>query len=243
MLQLQLKNVYSEYAVGLIMEFGRIFGVRDIHNEPCTVVNDPDAELFGLIADTKPIILQTAVDMTQPSNLFRAQYIYQLAYGLTQYALRQQKPDPDVIVKWFENTVCDAMAIYMLEQLANNWRRYADTANLNADDVCDMKLYACEQQYAHAEKDVLDYCRDLNDLKLIEADSDINRKDRGQSRNYILNTLRIPDMDRSISQISDYTQYINDDKLTIDFERWADESRQHALLIANLGDIQPNIES
>ena len=236
------------------IEFQNILNITAIEGEPCDVVNNPDASKFGLITNatpvpfglitnTKPVLLQTMVDMDYyPWFSFAGPYIYQLSYGLMQYTMRQQKPDPDVTIRWFEDTICDAIAIHTLKTVINHWSKYDSKFESSEIAIDNMKQFASDGMCTYAHNP-LRACKNLDDLKRIEdnCDAEIDRgRDRGHARNYILAVLWLPGMSDSISHIGAYARYINDDNLTIDFERWVSEHPEHTPMIKYLSKIQPD---
>jgi uncharacterized membrane protein YjjP (DUF1212 family) len=50
------------------------------------------------------------------------QFIYQFSHELTHFVIRSYKKDKDKYVKWFEETVCEAMSLFVLRFLSENWQ-------------------------------------------------------------------------------------------------------------------------
>jgi hypothetical protein len=89
--------------------FIEIFGEEIMFSEPCVVYNDPSEDVPMMIINYDPIKIRT----NAKSLNHWAQYIYYLSHELTHYAIRQQKKDKTTIVKWFEETVCEALSMYI----------------------------------------------------------------------------------------------------------------------------------
>lgn len=87
--------------------FVEIFGENTMAAEFCVLYNDASSECPMLIRNTVPIHIRTRAE-----NLgYWAQFIYQLSHEMTHYVIRQYKTDKAAIVKWFEETICEAMSL------------------------------------------------------------------------------------------------------------------------------------
>lgn len=101
----------------ILDQFVEIFGADIMEAEWCIVFNSVSAPCPMLITNQTPIALRTDVKSLGIWN----QYVYQLSHELTHYVIRQYKENKDSIIKWFEETLCEAMSLYILRQSSDKW--------------------------------------------------------------------------------------------------------------------------
>lgn len=101
----------------VLKQFMEIFEIEALNSEQCIVYNEPTAPCPMLVTNRAPIRIRT----NSASLNYWAQYIYQLSHELTHYVIRQYKEDKDAIVKWFEETICEAMSLYILKASGLRW--------------------------------------------------------------------------------------------------------------------------
>lgn len=212
----------------LLRKFVEIFGATAMGVEKCIVYNDPAASYPILITNTDPIIIRTSVLSLEIWN----QYIYQLSHEMTHYVIRQYKPDKNVIIKWFEETLCEAMSLYILKWASENWNQCAlSSLNPNYDSAI---LNYYKNIYQKVGDSVLQQCRSLSDLRGIEHTCEENRIGRSIERNYLVDIFfKYPEY---ISSFVYYTIYMHDSFL-IDFAKW--KENDISPLVPKLETIQP----
>ena len=209
-------------------QFVEIFGEEVLNSEECEVFNAPAASCPMLITNTVSIRIRTSVPSLQIWN----QYIYQLSHEMTHYVIRQYKPDKRVIIKWFEETLCEAMSLYILKRDKEHWNLCTLSA-LNADYGAKMLDY-CKNVYQKTSDSVLKQCHNLSDLETVENTCEENRDARSLVRNYLFDTFcEYPDC---ISAFVYYPLYMCGN-LQIDFTKWKENDA--CPLIPKLENIQP----
>ena len=166
--------------------------------EKCIVFNDPTSECPMLIINTNPVMIRLA----QSSTSYWAQTVYQLSHEICHYAIRQGKANKDYTLSWLEETICEAMSLYMLQYSAEKW--------------CKCPLSQRAPQFS----------------KSITA--------------YLVNELKRNALYQVISKFSeesycfcDMYQYLNEDKLTVDFEQWLAVNPSE--IVQCLSQIQPKL--
>lgn len=102
-------------------QFVEIFGDKLMKAELCVVFNEANAPYPMLITSQDPIRLRVNVVLLN----YWAQFIYQLSHELTHYVIRQYKENRNSIIKWFEETLCEAMSLYILRQSSTKWSNCA----------------------------------------------------------------------------------------------------------------------
>lgn len=216
----------------VLKQFVEIFGTTALNSEKCVVYNEPAAPCPMLVTNRTPIRIRTSTESLKIWN----QYIYQLAHELTHYVIRQYKEDDDAIVKWFEETICEAMSLYILRMSSLRWNECPLSRN---DPNYSFKLMNYfENAYNQTAPSALKRCHTLDDLKEVENSCEIRRNERGIERNYLLdNFLKYP---KSISAFIYYPLYMRGD-LQIDFAKWKKVSPSP--IVSTLESKQPNLAS
>lgn len=216
----------------VLKQFMEIFEIEALNSEQCIVYNEPTAPCPMLVTNRAPIRIRT----NSASLNYWAQYIYQLSHELTHYVIRQYKEDKDAIVKWFEETICEAMSLYILKMSSLRWNECPLSRN---DPNYSLKImHYFENVYNKIAPSALKKCHTLDDLKAVEDFCETRRDDRGIERNYLLNNfLKYPE---SISAFIYYPLYMRGD-LQIDFAKWTKVSPSP--IVSALESIQPNLAS
>ena len=219
-----------EFVLGMFKE---IFGDEIMFAEPCVVFNDPAAPFPMLVTHSNPIMIRT----TASDLKYWSRFIYEVAHELTHYAIRQQKKDKKTILRWFEETICEALSMYILRLAHSRW------------DKC--PLYRCNPAYAQALRgyyvdiynrtsgSVLRRCSSYADLRYIEDTCQDDREGRSIDRNYLFDTFI--SMPNDIKTVIYYTQYIQLNGLQVDFDTWKVDNKNSERFIAKLSSIQPAI--
>ena len=213
-------------------EFCRLFGPDVMTNETCVVFNDPTSECPMLITNKTPVMIR----LSQVRPNCWAQTVYQLSHEMCHYAFRQKKADKDFTLKWMEETICEAVSLYALEYCAQNWNKCL-LAKRDLGYSRALVSYLCDE-LLREYKNGLMACRAIEQLEAIEKDADEKREERRRERNELYYAIsRNP---TECIHLLDLYQYVNQDKLTINFEAW--EKDNPATLIRYLGRIQPVLE-
>lgn len=219
-----------EFVLGMFIE---IFGEEIMFAEPCIVFNDPSEDYPMLITNSNPIKMRT----NACSLKHWAQFITHLSHELTHYAIRQQKKNKGDIVKWFEETICEAMSMYILRLAADRWTECA-LYNLNTQYAQSLTKHYTTM-YNKTSDSVLRKCSSYVDLQSVESTCENDRDGRSIDRNYLFDTF--VSMPNDIKITVYYTQYIQLNGLQIDFNTWKADSKSSENFITKLGSIQPVI--
>ena len=209
--------------------FIEVFGENTMLMEPCILFNDATADCPMLIRNTTPIMIRTnANDLS-----YWAQFTYHLSHELTHYAIRQYKTDKATIIKWFEETICEAMSLYILRVSSQRWNQCAlSSINLNYGNS--LETY-WKSEYQNTEDSVLKKCQSVHELELVEETCEKNRKGRSIERNYLFD--RFCEMPDSLAEFVYYPRYMRGD-IRIDFGAW-ESNHKNSLLVPYLKSIQP----
>ena len=164
----------------LLLQFVEIFGETILGAEQCIAYNDSTAPCPMLITNRTPIQLRTC----SKSLRYWAQYIYQTSHELTHYVIRQYKEDKDAIVRWFEETLCEAMSLYILKSSSLRWHECA-LSHINSNYGTSLMDYF-KSTYDETGPSSLKACRSLDDLKNVESTCQTQRISRTIERNYLV---------------------------------------------------------
>ncbi len=215
--------------------FEQTFGKTIMTQEFCEVENFPEGSyaLFRIFG-ANPIRIETCAFSTD----HWAQYVYQLAHELTHYAIRQTKRDKHAdTIKWFEETLAEAFSLYALHCSGQRWKQ-CKLHKLNPGYNKSFIDYL-KNELSKPPGDALSRCRTLSDLELVNAACEEQRQERRAERNgyyalFLQHRLQI-------KTILKYSWYIQDNRLLVDFEKWANDDPENAVFIEQLSAIQPSL--
>lgn len=223
-------------SVFLIDEYSRLFGENVMYNETCIIYNEPHSECPMLITSICPLMIR----LSQENTSCCAQTIYQLSHELCHYAIRQAKINKEFTLSWFEEIVCEAMALYALEYSYKNWHKcymgsLFPTFNLSIKDYLENEL-SKNGNDGFSSSDTLVKLKLYETKRLSENDRESHRNERNQL--YKLISLH----PERIKCVLDYQKYLNrDTNVTIDFNKWMQNLDNQ--MVIELKKIQPIKES
>ena len=121
----------EEVFAALFSEFIRIFGEEAMSHKPVTIYNVPGAASPMAI----PLGKTMRIRLVQNSTGFWAQLVYQLSHEMTHYMFFSYFPHADQgnygevddkeKSSWNEEIICEAMSLYMLKYMSDNWEKCA----------------------------------------------------------------------------------------------------------------------
>ncbi len=215
----------------MLIEFDLIFTKSLTTLEPCYISKNYALGYPILITNEDNLRISLAVDSYNKWN----QTVYQLSHELCHYILNQTS-NGNKPLKWFEETLCEAMSLYILDFFYETWS--------------DCKLYSNNIEYKHHFKTYLDdilkksptnglnNCKTIDDLFLINFNSERDRSDRISERNYLFELFKSnKGQKEKIALIKDYQKYISPNGITIDFDKWYKDTKEE--FIQKLSEIQP----
>jgi hypothetical protein len=165
-----------------IMDFYRVILGQNIFNkEPFVKVNDPNVDTPMLITSSNPIVIRTCTE----NSKYWCQFYYQFGHEVTHYIFRQFKHDKNRILKWFEETACEAMALYIMKYISDDWPKNP-LYNINKNYSNSILDYI-NNQLKNMGTNKLHICNDIETLTEIEITSEECREDRYCERNFLYN--------------------------------------------------------
>lgn len=219
-----------------------IFGEERMTKVPCILQNLPDAAGPSISNRSGLLRLTTAVESNIPDGPRKpaynlAVYIFQLSHELYHYVINQGEKG-NAGTTWFEETLCEAMALSGLEYASENyvsknaehtriWRRnFARVIDGAMNDL---------------GNDGLKDCCSLSDLEIINGLA-IDQKERSERKNERIFVYQLVHTNsKYIEVMADFNQFTMSNGYLIDFSKWGIANPEFTLFIGQLAKIQPSI--
>jgi len=223
-------------------EFESIFGTDVVNGIKCTIYNDKDAEspFIHYVSDK-----ELKIRLHLSSTIYWCQVVFQLAHEMTHYIFCQTYEYKKLFgSKWNEEIVCEAMALYMLKQLADKWKE----CTLSAYDRARRTPYSSSiyTYVADERKKGADYVLKssqapitLSEFAEFNKTSGSDRENHRAETNYLYDLLITWEKEQIKPIILEMYQYLKED-CYIDYETWICEAK-YPDVIEKLSKIQPNI--
>lgn len=215
----------------LLEEFIRLIGPDIMLNEDCVVCNIPQLDSPCFIGNFVP----ARIVLTQESYSYWSQTIYQLSHEMCHYAFSQCKENKDFTLSWFEEPICEAMALYALKYASQNWQK----CHLSINNPL---FYKSHESYLNCElaKESTDGFKECDTVeKLTEYEKNnvaVERRETHRNeRNDIYREILANPVE--LRYVLGYTKYIEDNGIVIDFDRWLQKTPCN--LLNSLQQIQP----
>lgn len=211
--------------------FRDIWGAEYKAAEKCEIYNDPNSSCPMLMI--KQIPLKIRLKLT--SLKYWAQAIFQLSHELCHYMIRQHKSDKDFTLGWFEEIICEAVSLCTLEMAYKKWKG----SNLSKQDPeYDIKICGyLQNELAKDGTDKFAACTTLQLLTKYEKEHIYDRDSHRRERNQLYKI--ISKNPKCVLPLCKYADYVNQDKLTIDFDGWGRNYPYFILILNGLRNIQP----
>ena len=215
-----------------------VFGPEAMASENCNVVRTDHEKVPRLVNVISPIEIRITADDDR-----WCQVIYQLSHEMCHYAMRYNKTDKNYVLKWFEETICEAFSIYSLNYFSEHWTE-CHLGNVNPGYTNSIRNYVADivSEKASISDDPvhsLSECRTVKDLGFVDDNSWNRRYLRFDERNHLYDLFKShPDQ---IRLLLNYEIYVDKNSMTIDFDRWIDDENGSEFL-KSVSEIQPRIE-
>lgn len=187
-----------------------------MNKETCIIFNDVNADCPEIIPNEKVIIIRLA----QSSTNYWAQTIFQLSHELCHYVIRQHKMDKSFTLSWFEELVCESFSLYILRYASEHWHSCLLSKN-STSFYKSIGIYL-DTELKRTGNNVLKECVKNKNLYSYEKIAQNQRETRRNERNqFFIDICHHP---KDMKELCNYQQYICEDKVTIDFEKWYSET-------------------
>lgn len=227
-------NVIKIFLQFLTSEFEKLFKFNKKDLENCKIFIDSSSNYPMLITNSNPISIRLAVK----NSTFFCQVIYQLSHELCHFYLRQNKNDKETTIKWFEETICEAVSLYMLDFCCKNWTK-CELYSKNLNFAKDLEKYL-KNLLEVPEERILNRISTQNELIAFNNTCEAERNKRIFERNLIYN--RILEAKSEVCCIINYTKYSSIDNLLIDIEKLK-QDYSNIKLVDMIDKFQPKIET
>ncbi|HOZ44844.1 MAG TPA: hypothetical protein PLN39_02470 [Candidatus Dojkabacteria bacterium] len=202
-----------------------------VSEEECIIFNDSSAEFPMLITNQKKLKLRLSVEKESYWN----QVIYQMSHEIMHYALRQRRKKKSEILNWFEETICEAMSLYIMSIAMTKWC-LCNLSKLDSNYYKYIGSYLNEELKKKGDK--ISGCVTLDCLRKMNEEAETHREWRYDIRNSTYQLFkRYP---KGILEVLAYSEYIEENRLTINFNKWQRDCR-YPQFIKELALIQPEV--
>ncbi len=212
----------------MIEKYILVFGEDIILKEDCYIHIDSNSECPMLITNQKLLKIRLVME----SSSYWAQLIYQLSHEICHYAIRQDEGNK-TIIKWFEETVCEAMSLYILDYFSETWSQ-CELSKINKNYSDSIRKYFKDIVNVHKESKLLKYIN-LVELINIENTCENDRLARSQERNYLYRIFK--DNPNKIYMVTKYRRY-KISSVMIDFDLWLEDENYDDFIML-LKDVHP----
>lgn len=236
------KYLYENF-IFLYNIFKGIFGEELLNKEDCAVINDKNGSSPNMTYFSSENLLY--IILNSNSLNYWAQLIYQLSHEMTHYLCRQYRNDSRGnynSLSWFEETICEAMSLFILKIASENWHNN-HLSKINPKFSKSLKDYYSNElsKTVINNGDIfIENVSSLSELEYINIHAVDKRELRVNARNKTFDLI-CSSKNGDIQKIIEYNDYIkeNSKNLLIDFEKWELETKSP--FIKSLSIIQPII--
>jgi hypothetical protein len=191
------------------------------------------------------------IRLVQPQTTYWAQMVYQLSHEMTHYAFFSYFPRADQAnyhevfeneqSSWNEETICEAISLYMLKYVADNWAK-CSLAKLNSSFDSPLKEYL-KNEYNRGNGRSLTNAGDaipIADFHTMFNKATDGRNKRLAERNYLYDLLISADAE-TIGEIRNMYKYYDKEYRCIDYPAWSKNTKK-ADFIEKMSAIQPKLK-
>lgn len=217
------KQVLESILEPMFNEFMRVFHWKR-PLERCIIYLDPEASC-PMLVENLPFL---AIRLNMEHTNYWSQLIYQLSHELCHYFIRLAKPNKDITIKWLEETICEAMSLYMLSFFANNWQACTLLYEKNPGYNLAIDNYF-NRAFSKPYVDKFSECFTIKALIEIEKNCEEKREERILERNRLYTHICQHPLDCYC--FLDYPKYISTrHHLLIDFRAWQKDDPSNKLI-------------
>lgn len=215
----------------LMAHFIRLFGKEIMLRSPCTVTNEPQKDNAYFYAGAQPRISLKVARLWDWSDT-----VFQLSHEMCHYAMSQARGGTRCCLSWFEEIVCEAIALYSLAYAAGHWRKCSLAKARDGEPAFFRETL--EKCFRAPWNDRFSNCRTPAQLEDYESRrlSESDRSSHRIERNLVYQAMVAYPGD--ISRVTRYDRYRSScHPIVIDFDRWLRDEPSPLLLTLKL--IQP----
>ena len=213
------------------LQFGIKFPNEKIQIRKCPA--DSAAPMFCLAKNNPPAkvnFINIAIDSLD----YWCQAIFQLGHEMTHAAIHYNSPPNTDSTSWIEETICEAIALFFLNVFSINWDKI-ELSKINPKYAPHIKSYL-EDELSKVGSWKLSLCRNYDELKQIDADSQTYREQRKNEMHKLYKLLN----SENIKGLLLYRGYLQSDPLLLNTAKYR-EAFPHNTAVSYLCDLQDSI--
>jgi len=232
----------KEHIINIFFELTEI----NIKNNEFILINDPnDSKNIGfpkLIEISEPLIIGTCV---LPIKRDWVQFIFQFSHELTHYIIKcYYKKNKFKYLHWFEETICETMSLFVLKKIYENWSSIGlSNTNKDYDNIINNYLNKLLIKNGSDLKKCMNIIDLSNNIENIFINTYLGYKHERPIRNDEINILYniFIENQNLINILFNYTEYIQDNGLLIDFDIWIKKNNEYKYFLDLVKVIQPDV--
>lgn len=219
----------------VLAQFVEIFGLEMMCKEKCVIYNESESPYPMLVLNCHPIRIRLSMEKLS----YWCQLIFQLSHEMMHYVVRQCGQNKSPEIKWFEETLCEAVSLYVLKQSSVLWSS-CDLATRDLNYGRHIEEYFNDNLNKTCPSSILQSCRTLIELQEIEQTCMTPKGRLGRSLERNLLYEFFCNNPHKIALFSQYRGYVNpNSNLQLDLDKWGKDLNSDETVI--LRKIHPKI--
>lgn len=188
------------------------------------------------LARNNPPALANFICISMDKLSYWCQAIFQLGHEMTHAAIHYNSPPNTDSTSWIEETICEAMALFFLNVFFINWDKI-ELSKINPKYALHIKSYL-EDELSKVGSEKLSLCRNYDELKQIDADSQTYREQRENEMHELYKLLNAD----NVRGLLLYRWYLQSDPLLLNTAKYR-KAFPHNAAVSYLCDLQDSIFS
>ena len=188
------------------------------------------------LARNNPPALANFICIAMDKLSYWCQAIFQLGHEMTHAAIHYNSPSNTDSTSWIEETICEAMALFFLNAFSINWDKI-ELSKINPKYASHIKSYL-EDELSKVGSGKLSLCRNYDELKQIDADSQTYREQRENEMHELYKLLNAD----NVRGLLLYRWYLQSDPLLLNTAKYR-KAFPHNAAVSYLCDLQDSIFS
>lgn len=188
------------------------------------------------LARNNPPALANFICIAMDKLSYWCQAIFQLGHEMTHAAIHYNSPSNTDSTSWIEETICESMALFFLNAFSINWDKI-ELSKINPKYASHIKSYL-EDELSKVGSGKLSLCRNYDELKQIDADSQTYREQRENEMHELYKLLNAD----NVRGLLLYRWYLQSDPLLLNTAKYR-KAFPHNAAVSYLCDLQDSIFS
>lgn len=189
----------------------------DFNYELCNIEKSKLPYPMFCAKDRNKFLKQNCIFLAIDDYNYWCQVVYQLSHELTHCFIHSNNPKENNKALWIEETICEAISLYFLKYFFQNWK-LCNLSKLNPNFNISFKDYLTNI-LIKTGNNKLKCCKSLEELTIIDKDSQNNRNDRLENVKFLFKILKKTD----IVGIIKYKDYIVSNTILLNSDRYIND--------------------